>query len=45
MNIDVIIKQIEEITIYYRDAKMYGEVFGLKVALELIKKAQKAQSE
>lgn len=38
MNIDVIIEQIEVIMDHYREAKMYGELFGLKVALDILKR-------
>lgn len=38
MEIDRIIKQIEDLMVHYRAAGQYGELFGLKVALEIIKK-------
>lgn len=38
MNIDVIIEQIEVIMDHYRETKMYGELFGLKVALDILKR-------
>lgn len=33
-----IISELEELISIYRDAKLYGEVFGLKIALDLIKR-------
>lgn len=38
--IDAIIDRIEELMNAYRDARMYGEFFGLKIALEILKKAR-----
>lgn len=34
---DMIVNRIEELMLEYRDAKLYGEFFGLKIALEIIK--------
>lgn len=38
---DLIINRIEELMHEYRNAKMYGEFFGLKIALEILKKGRK----
>jgi len=38
MDIEKIIAEIEELMAYYRDAKLYGELFGMKTALEIIKR-------
>lgn len=35
-----IISELEELISIYRDAKLYGEVFGLKTALDLIKRKE-----
>ena len=37
---DLIINRIEELMHEYRNAKMYGEFFGLKIALEILKKGR-----
>ena len=38
MTHDQIITQIEDLMIHYRNAKLYGELFVLKFALELLKR-------
>ena len=38
MDIKKIIAEIEELMVHYRDAKLFGELFGLKTALEIIKR-------
>lgn len=39
-NRDEIVIELEELITVYRDAKLYGEVFGLKTALDLIKRKE-----
>ena len=41
MDIKKIIAEIEELMVHYRDAKLIGELFGLKTALEIIKRVVK----
>lgn len=41
MEIKKIIAEIEELMVYYRDAKLFGELFGLKTALGIIKRVVK----
>lgn len=43
MDIEKIIAEIEELMVHYRDAELYGELFGLKTALEIVKR--EAESE
>ncbi len=38
MELDKIINEIEELMEHYRRAGLLGEVFGLKVALEIIRR-------
>lgn len=39
------IKRIEELIKHYRKAKLYGEVFGLRVALDVLKRVERNVNE
>lgn len=45
MTHDQIIAHIENLMIHYRNAKLYGELFGLKIALELLKGAREVNDD
>ena len=40
MELDKIINEIEELMEHYRKAGLLGEFFGLKIALEILKKGE-----
>ena len=39
------ITKLEEMITIYRDAKLYGEVFGLKIALDMLKAGKERENE